>query len=68
MANLVHADGKLFIMDSGSLALGVATPDGLELKSKSRLFKKSIWTNVTIVGQRLFVRDHEEILALDLGN
>jgi len=67
MANLVHADGKLFILDNGSLALGIATADGLELKSKFRLLKHSNWSNPTIVGQRLFARSHEEILALDLG-
>ncbi len=67
MANLVSADGRLIILDNGSLSLGVATAGGFELKSKFRLFKKSIWSNPTIVGQRLFARDHEEILALDLG-
>ena len=67
MANLVSADGKLIILDNGSLSLGVPTPKGLESKSKFHLFKKSIWSNATIVGQRLFARDHETITALDLG-
>lgn len=67
MANLVIADGKLIILDNGSLALGIATPKDFELKSKFQLFKKSIWSNPTIVGQRLFARDHETIVALDLG-
>lgn len=67
MANLVMADGKLIILDNGSLALGIATAEGFELKSKIPLLKKSIWSTVTIVGQRLYVRDHETIMALDLG-
>jgi len=67
LANLVHADGKLIILDNGSLSLGIATPAGLELKSKFRLLKNSIWSNPTIVGQRLFARDHEAVVALDLG-
>lgn len=66
MANLVSADGKLIILDNGLLALGIATAEGFELKSKFRLLKQSIWSNPTIVGQRLFVRDHEEVVALDL--
>jgi hypothetical protein len=37
------------------------------LKSKVPLLKKSNWSNPTIVGHRLFVRDHQEIVALDLG-
>lgn len=67
MANLVSADGKLFILDNESLVLGIATAEGFELKSKFRLFKKSIWSTATIVGQRLFVHDHETIMALDLS-
>jgi hypothetical protein len=67
-ANLVSADGKLIILENGTLSLGIATAGGLELKSKFQLFKESIWSNPTIVGQRLFARDHEQILALDLGN
>jgi outer membrane protein assembly factor BamB len=67
MANLVIAGEKLFILDNGSLALGIATTEGFELKSKFPLLKKSIWSNPTIVGQRLFARDHEMIVALDLS-
>lgn len=68
MANLVYAEDKLFIMDSGTLALATATPKAFEMKSKVPLLKNSNWSNPTIVGQRLFVRDHEVILALDVGN
>lgn len=67
MANLVSADGKLIILDNESLVLGIATAEGFERKSKFPLFKKSIWGNATIVGQRLFARDHDTIVALDLG-
>lgn len=67
MANVVHADGKLIIMEKGSLAIAAAPPSVLPLKSKVPSLQKSDWMNPTIVGQRLFVRDHEEILALDLG-
>lgn len=66
MANVAYADEKLFILDNGSLSLGIPTPKALELKSKFPLLKKSIWSNLTIVGQRLFARDHEMIVALDL--
>jgi len=68
MANVVYADGKLIILDNGSLALGIASKEGLQLKSKFTLLKKSVWSNPTIVGQRLFARDHEMIVALDLSH
>jgi len=68
MANVVYADGKLIILEEdGSLALATATPEAFQLKSKVPLFKKSSWSTPTLVGQRLFVRDNETIMALDLG-
>lgn len=66
MGNMVHADGKLFILDGGVLTLAVPTREGLGIKSKFKLFE-SVWSNPIIVGQRLYARNHEEILALDLG-
>lgn len=68
MANLVLADGKLFIVDGNSLALGIPRADGFELKSKFPLFKQCIWSNPTIVGQRLFAHDHATVVALDLSH
>jgi outer membrane protein assembly factor BamB len=68
-ANVVYADGKLIILEEdGSLALATATPEAFQLKSKVPLLKKSSWSTPTLVGQRLFVRDNETIMALDLGN
>jgi len=68
-ANVVYADGKLIILEEdGSLALATATPEAFQLKSKVPLLKKSSWSTPTIVGQRLFVRDNEMVMALDLGN
>ena len=68
MANVIYADGKLIILEEdGSLALATATPEAFQLKSKVPLLKKSAWSTPTLVGQRLFVRDNETIMALDLG-
>lgn len=68
MGNVVYADGKLIIMEKGWLAIATATPGGFELKSKVPSLQKSEWMNPTIVGQRLFVRDHQEIVALDISH
>lgn len=68
-ANVVYADGKLIILEEdGSLSLATATPEAFQLKSKAPLLKKSSWSTPTLVGHRLFVRDNETIMALDLGN
>ncbi len=68
-ANVVYADGKLIILEEdGSLSLSAVTPEAFQLKSKVALLKKSSWATPTLVGQRLYVRDNETIMALDVGN
>lgn len=67
MANLVLADDKLIILDQGWLSLDTPTPYGLIRGSKFQLFKKPDWSIPTVVGQRLYARDHESIVALDLS-
>jgi outer membrane protein assembly factor BamB len=67
-ANVVYADGRLIILDErGNLALTTATPDGLAVHSKVKLFDSRSWTVPTIAGRTLYVRDQEQIMALDLG-
>lgn len=65
---LVYADKKLFLLkDDGSLSLMMPSPKGLEIKSTVQLLKETAWAMPTIVGKRMFVRDTENIMALDLG-
>jgi outer membrane protein assembly factor BamB len=67
-SNLLHADGKLIILDEdGNLALAKASPEKFEVQSKVSLLKKPAWTPPTLSGQKLFIRDTETIMALDLG-
>jgi len=67
-ANCVEADGKLVILDEdGMLYLATATPETLVVHSKTQLFDAVAWTVPTIVGKILYVRDNEQILAVDLG-
>lgn len=67
-ANLLYADGKLIILDEeGHLALATATPEGLELHSKARVLERIAWTVPTLVGSRLYLRDHRTIMCLDLS-
>lgn len=67
-ANVIYADGKLIALEEdGNLSISTATPEKFELKSKVQLFKKSAWSTPTLVGQKLFVRDNEVIMALDLA-
>ena len=67
-ANTVEADGKLVILDEdGVLYLATATPEALVVHAKTQLLDRVAWTTPTIVGNTLFVRDKEQIMAVDLG-
>lgn len=67
-SSVLAPDGKLLILDEdGNLALAVPSPEKLEVKSKVKLLRKPVWTPPTLVGQKLYLRDSEVIMALDLG-
>jgi outer membrane protein assembly factor BamB len=67
-ANVVAADGRLIILDEdGKLYLATATPQDLTVHSQVQLLDDVAWTVPTIVGRTLYVRDKQNILALDLG-
>jgi hypothetical protein len=67
-ANVLLAGDKLIILDEeGNLFLASATPSKLEVLSKAKLLEEKSWTVPTLVGTRLYLRDHHKIMALDLG-
>lgn len=67
-AMILHADGKLIILDeNGKLGIATATPDDLTVHCEFDLLTKPAWTVPTLVGKRLYVRDKVKIIALDLG-
>jgi outer membrane protein assembly factor BamB len=68
-ANLVAVGRHLAILDvKGYLALATPEPDGLKIHSKIRLLKPEVRAAPTVVGNRLYVRDGERAMALDLGH
>ncbi len=67
-ANCLYADGKLIILDEdGMLAIATATPENIEIHSKVKLLKPYAWATPTLVGTKLYIRDRETIMALDLS-
>ncbi|MEJ2085856.1 MAG: PQQ-binding-like beta-propeller repeat protein [Acidobacteriota bacterium] len=67
-ANCVGADGKLVILDeNGMLYLATATPEDLVVHSQTQLLDRIAWTTPTIVGTTMYVRDRDQIRAVDLG-
>lgn len=65
---LVSADGLLFLLsDRGVLVLAEAEPDSFEEKGRITVFdNRRTWTAPTPDGGLLFLRDHEELVALKI--
>ena len=68
-ASLLYADGKAIIMDEdGDLALATLAPEGVTILSEAKkVFDTTSWTVPTLVGQTLYARDREKMVALNLG-
>jgi outer membrane protein assembly factor BamB len=67
-ANCVGVDDKLVILDEdGTLYLATASPEKLVVHAKTQLLDRVAWTVPTIVGKTMYVRDRQQILAVDLG-
>jgi outer membrane protein assembly factor BamB len=68
-ANCIYADGKLIILDEdGNLGLVDPSPEKFKIIAQVPLLSKVSWTVPTLVGTTLYVRDQNEIVALDLGD
>jgi outer membrane protein assembly factor BamB len=66
--NFIYADGKLIILDEdGNLALATVSPTGLKVISKVSLLKNLAWTVPTLAGTKLYLRDRQTIMAVDLS-
>lgn len=67
-AQLVHADGKLVILDEdGTLGLATVSPDGLQVLARAPILDHLAWTPPTLLGTRLYVRDRKNMAAFELG-
>lgn len=66
--SLLWADGKLVVLgDAGNLALVRATPDAYEPLAEFQLFRGKTWTVPTLSGGVLYVRDENELVALNVA-
>lgn len=67
--SLVAADGLLLVLsDRGKLVLAEATTEGYrELGSKQALTGKT-WTMPTLAGGRVYLRDHDEMVCLEVSD
>jgi outer membrane protein assembly factor BamB len=66
-ANFIYADGKFIVLDEdGTLALADFTPQGLKVLSRAALLGSNAWTVPSLAGGRLYLRDRNTLMALDL--
>ena len=65
---LASADGLLFVLsDRGVLVLAEADPEGYRERGRMTVFEaRRSWTAPTPGGGLLFLRDHEELVALEI--
>ncbi len=67
-ANLVVAGDKAILLDEGgTLTLATLSPEKLTVHSRFQLLTRPAWTAPTLAGTRLYARDKEKIVALELG-
>lgn len=66
--SLLYADGKLVLLDEdGALGLVEVSREGMKVLARAQVFTSLSWTVPTLVGTRLYLRNREEIAALELG-
>ncbi len=67
-AQIIYADGRFILMgEDGTLAQATYSSAGFKIISKVQIFNSRSWTVPTLVGSRLFLRNRESMLALDLS-
>jgi PQQ-like domain len=66
--SLLAADGNLLIVlsDQGTLLLVKATPDAYTELARFQAMEGKAWTAPTLANGRLYLRDHDEIVALEM--
>lgn len=66
-ANLLHADGKLVVLDEdGLLGLARASRAGLQVLAEHQVLTSWSWTTPTLVGSNLYIRDKKTIAKIEL--
>ncbi len=67
--NSIYVNGRLLLLDdSGQLALADVAPGKITIRSRAQLFESVAWTPPTLVGDVLYVRNRQRIMAFDLGD
>lgn len=67
-ATFVWADQKLITLDQdGNLMMAHPSPKDFRITAKAPLLTRLSWTPPVLVGTRLYIRDRQTMMAVDLG-
>ena len=67
--SLIGADGRLIVLgEAGNLALVEATPEEFVQTASARILTGKNWTSPSLARGMLYLRNHEELVCLDLTN
>lgn len=66
--SLIVADDKLVVLtDDGALVLVNPSPDGYEELGRVQVLQGDSWTPPSLAGQWLYLRDHQDLVCLNLA-
>jgi outer membrane protein assembly factor BamB len=66
--SLIYADGRLIVLgDDGLLALVEASSKAYQERGRAQVFQGKTWTLPTLVDGKLYLRDLNELIALDVS-
>ncbi len=64
---LLIAGGRLVVLgEKGRMAIAPATPDGFKPTAEFQVTRKKCWTMPVLAEGKLFVRDEEQVICLDV--
>jgi outer membrane protein assembly factor BamB len=67
-SSLLYADGKFVMLnENGELWLASPGAEGLQVHGKAQILKAISYTPPSLVGTRIYLRDRENVMALDLA-
>jgi len=67
-ATFIWADQKLITLDQdGNLMIAHPSPQGFKIAAKAPLLTRLSWTPPVLVGTRLYIRDRQNMMAVDLS-
>jgi outer membrane protein assembly factor BamB len=65
--SLIAADGKLIVLgESGEIAIVDANPEEFVKKDGAKILDGKNWTAPSLAGGKLYLRNHEELLCLEM--